>query len=164
MSKMTNLFDFGANATPSEISRLIAAGADVNVKNDRGFTPFMKAACLGFEECAKLLVEHGADVNAQSNDGSTALIYAVHSGIVSSVQFILEFSPDLTIIDNEGDTAIDCLQKNAFIDDGSKYRIATLLFRAGQELKAKQINHGGAIYRAYLDWLQSEKSLLILAA
>jgi len=55
------------------VELLIAAGADVNVKNQRGRTPLYDAAIWDRKDIAKLLFDAGADVNAKDNDGKTPL-------------------------------------------------------------------------------------------
>ena len=51
----------------------LAAGADVNAKNDGGFTPLHAAALNGHKEIAELLIEKGANLNAKDRRGRTPL-------------------------------------------------------------------------------------------
>src|SRR5690606_29403326 len=55
------------------IDLLLAAGADINARNDRGFSPIHGAAFWGWDEVLRHLVAQGADPLAQSNDGHTPL-------------------------------------------------------------------------------------------
>nr|WP_299868280.1 ankyrin repeat domain-containing protein [uncultured Hoeflea sp.] len=63
----------------SEVSRLIAAGADVNAQNANGTTPLMYAKTYAFRtgetEIMTTLIEHGADPLVRDNDGKTAADY-----------------------------------------------------------------------------------------
>jgi uncharacterized protein len=59
------------------VELLIAAGADVNVKNQRGRTPLYDAAIWDRKDIAKLLFDAGADVNAKDDNGETPLDYAI---------------------------------------------------------------------------------------
>ena len=60
------------SAATKEITELlIAKGADVNTKDDWGWTPLHPAAWEGQKEVAELLIANGADVNAKDVDGFT---------------------------------------------------------------------------------------------
>ena len=48
---------------------LITSGADVNDADDDGATPLHKAAFQGYTEIAELLIANGADVNAKTMSG-----------------------------------------------------------------------------------------------
>ena len=54
---------------------LLASGADVNGRIDRGRTPLFSAATAGWapEESARILLEHGADPHIRNADGRTVL-------------------------------------------------------------------------------------------
>lgn len=51
---------------------LLEAGAEVNVADERGVTPLMRAGGSGRVAVAKVLLESGADAYAQNADGHTA--------------------------------------------------------------------------------------------
>ena len=55
------------------VKKHLAAGADVNAKDENGETPLHLAAT---KETAELLIAEGADVNAKDKDGVTPLDYA----------------------------------------------------------------------------------------
>jgi cytohesin len=58
------------------VKEFLAAGVDVNAKNDWGETPLHRAAVKGRKEMAELLIAKGADVNAKDNKGRTPLDFA----------------------------------------------------------------------------------------
>jgi ankyrin repeat protein len=70
---------------------LIDAGADVNIRDDGGFTSLMQAARLGFLELCQLLVSAGADVKFADEDYQTALSIAVDAGEKEIVEYLLPF-------------------------------------------------------------------------
>jgi len=60
----------------AEVARLIAAGADVNARDNDGRTPLVRAAWYGHPDIVAALLKAGADVDARNNDGKTALMWA----------------------------------------------------------------------------------------
>jgi ankyrin repeat protein len=59
---------------------LLEHGAEVNAKQQEGFTPLHEAAQNGQLEMVQLLLQHGADVDAPKDDGQTALAIAEQHG------------------------------------------------------------------------------------
>jgi ankyrin repeat protein len=71
-------------------SSLIERGADVNARQQAGYTPLHEAAGSGKIEFARLFLDHGADVNAKTDDGKTALTLAKQAGKEKMVQLLRE--------------------------------------------------------------------------
>jgi ankyrin repeat protein len=69
---------------------LIERGADVNARQQSGFTPLHEAALTGKLEFARLFLDHGADINAKNDDGKTSLSIATEAGREAMVRFLLE--------------------------------------------------------------------------
>lgn len=55
------------------IETLVGWGADVNRKDEYGFTPLHLAALDGLASCVETLIYHGADVTTRSKKGNSAL-------------------------------------------------------------------------------------------
>ena len=60
------------------VKQHLAAGADVNTKDEFGVTPLHNAVWEGHKEIAKLLISRGADVNVLDGDGYTPLDLAIY--------------------------------------------------------------------------------------
>lgn len=69
-------------ATTRIVSRLLAAGADVNARAGGGYTPLHIAAFGGDVVMVNTLLAHGASAEARADDGRTALAIADEKGHV----------------------------------------------------------------------------------
>jgi ankyrin repeat protein len=61
------------------VERLIDKGADVNARDEAGWTPLHYAAFSGHKDVAELLIAKGADVNTKNDSGETPLHIAEHN-------------------------------------------------------------------------------------
>jgi ankyrin repeat protein len=59
---------------------LVAAGADVNARQQAGNTPLHETAQVGLVNLTRLLLEHGADPNARDDNGRTPADLAREGG------------------------------------------------------------------------------------
>ena len=116
------------------IKQHLAAGADVNAKDELGETPLSGAAYWGQKEVAELLIGKGADVNAKDGDGDTPLHEAALSGRKEIAELLIAKGADVNM-KNDGDwTPLDWA-----IDDYPE--LADLLRKhggkTGEELEAE---------------------------
>jgi ankyrin repeat protein len=88
------------------IETLLREGADINMRNSRGETPFLIAAQNDHREAVELFLENGNDVNEQNRGGETALSWAAKNGSKDLVQVLLLRGAEL-IIDYEKWSAIN---------------------------------------------------------
>lgn len=94
---------------------LLEQGADLEVKDQRGFTPLLMAAYCRGAAMARALVEHGADLDAAEATGGTALYWAVFGGDPDLARMFLDRGARLTpkvwqaAESNGGDGVIDVL-------------------------------------------------------
>src|SRR5262249_12093869 len=85
----------------------IAAGADVNGRDDLGATPLHDAAWNGHVEVAAFLLDRGADVKARHLEGgSTPLAYAVIKNNLAMVALLLSKGAVVRVTDSNGETPL----------------------------------------------------------
>ncbi len=85
----------------------IAAGSDLNQKDDYGSTPLIIATTFGKTAVARQLIEAGADLNATGGDGGTALHGAAFYCRIEIVEALLARGVDLSIRNKFGSTALE---------------------------------------------------------
>lgn len=89
------------------INYLISQGANVNVADTHGVTPFMRASQTGFIEGMEALIKAGARVDEPNATGETPLISAVHRRDTEMMRTLLKAGADPDRTDNAGRSARD---------------------------------------------------------
>ena len=121
------------------VKQHLAAGADVNAKNDREWqsfgyqasgpdaTPLHPAALYGHKEVVELLITAGADVNTKEKYEKTPLHHATRAGYYEIVKMLIAAGADVNVKNIAGKTPLD-FDGNADLVDGE---IADLLRKHG---------------------------------
>jgi ankyrin repeat protein len=86
--KVAPLHSAVARQSRNLVELLLARGADVNAKQQAGYTPLHGAAAAGERELCELLLRHGADRAAQSDDGKTPADLARDRGHATIAELI----------------------------------------------------------------------------
>ena len=109
---------------------LIAAGADVNAKDDIEDLPYLYAGAEGRIEILKMTLAAGADLKSTNRYGGTALIPAAHHGHPEAVRILLGTAIDKDHVNRLGWTAL--LEAVILGDGGPAHtEIVRLLVEAG---------------------------------
>lgn len=88
------------------VRRLLDAGADVNVRDERGRNAVLAATQGDHVPTARLLIERGADVNAQDAIEDSAFLLAGARGLTEIVRLALAAGADLKRVNRYGGTAL----------------------------------------------------------
>jgi ankyrin repeat protein/transposase-like protein len=160
----------------AHVTALVAAGADVNFKNDHGRTALMIAATKGHADIVKALIAAGADVNAKGNltsgsirsvykgEGASALTEAVRVGNLDCVNALIEAGSDVNAkVSRTADGG--CVQGQPLTE---AVRVGNLdclkaLIEAGADVDAKPEHGRTALMRAVLEDNLAALTLLIAA-
>lgn len=92
------------------VKQHIAAGTDLNVKDQYGSTPLHVATTFGKTDIALALIEGNADLSIKNNDGSSPLHIAAFFCRTEIVKALLDKEADKSAINNFGATAIQSVQ------------------------------------------------------
>lgn len=89
-----------------QVALLLAAGADSNARNLRGFTPLMITAGGGQVELAGLLLQYGARVDAVDEEGNSALHWAAYWGHPHLIQLLIQAGAQLNRRNQAGNSVL----------------------------------------------------------
>lgn len=108
---------------------LIDAGANINIKDDKGQTPLHKACISENQEMVKLLIQKGADLEIKDNDGDTALLIASLFNDLSIVVNLIDAGANIDALNNDRQTVDYILNNNLEIDELGRDRILIKLLQ-----------------------------------
>jgi len=96
-----SIHDAAAVGDIEAVKQHIAAGMDIDGKDENGMTPLFGAAFNGHKEVAELLIAAGADVNAKDEGGETPLLYAVTFGHKEIAELLIAEGADVNAKDDK---------------------------------------------------------------
>lgn len=94
LSGRTQLHKAFLSKKRNDITELIQAGIDVNIKDDMGDSVIMYASQYGWKEEVKQLLEAGANINEKDLDTNTPIIFSVGKNKKSLFEYLV-FNNDL---------------------------------------------------------------------
>ena len=93
------LFDAVKKGDIEALRKHLGAGADVNTKDDDGYTLLTVAVAYGSKGIVELLIFNGVDVNAKNDGGSTPLNIATAQGHKETVELLIFNGVDVNAFD-----------------------------------------------------------------
>ena len=123
-AETTVLSELVKDGTPEAIQEALSAGADVNARDEFGFTALILAAESNENpEVIRVLLEADAYVNARDKNGWTALMSAAWANLNPKViGLLLNAGADAKAKTNNGKTAWDEVQRNEKLIGTDAYR------------------------------------------
>ncbi len=93
------------NGAVSCVKHLLEAGANPDIRCNKGFTPLYRAAEYGHVEAVRLLLEHHANPDIQTSECNTALMRACCGKSGEIIDLLMEHNANPKITNNIGKTA-----------------------------------------------------------
>lgn len=152
------------NLSKAEV--LVSRGANINTKNDDGYTSLHFAVLKNFQSGIDYLIKKGANIDAKDNLGRTPLHWAARDGYLGIVQAITEGGANLDVKDKDNKTPSDLASwkgykniaqylKQVQLDKkllaaakGNDYHEVQILVSQGASLEAKDRNGRTSLYMA----------------
>lgn len=125
------------------VTILIENGADVNYRDNPGFTGLIYACRNGHIDIAKTLIENEADINHEDFNGNTAFIIACNNGHSKIIKILIENGANINHENKFGNTGLFLACKNGHID------IVKLLIKKGTNINHKNNNNETAFEKCY---------------
>lgn len=107
VASAADIFDAARAGDRAAIAAYVAAGGEVDVRTDRGFTPFILAAYNDQQAAAADLLKEGADACAVDAQGSNAFMGVAFRGHQRMAEWLLREAPcDVNHRNHAGQTAL----------------------------------------------------------
>jgi hypothetical protein len=160
LGKMPTLRDTwlhrAASSGREAVARLLLEHkAEVDAKDEYGWTVLHRAALNGHEAVARLLLEHKAEVDAKDKDGWTMLHRVALNGHEAVARLLLEHKAEVDARDEYGWTALHWAARNGH------EAVARLLLEHKAEVDAKDVYGLTALHRAAWDGREAVARLLL---
>ncbi len=93
-----SIFDCLDDSRLDMLKLLIAAGADVNIRDKFDETPLSECCSDFAPECVKLLIAHGANVNSRDAEGSTPIVSAIIGRQPEILRILIESGAAVNVV------------------------------------------------------------------
>ncbi|MFA6971612.1 MAG: ankyrin repeat domain-containing protein [Gallionella sp.] len=124
------------------VALFIEAPSNLEIRDNRGWTPLMMAAFSGRDEIVSLLIQYKADVNALDLGGNSALHWAAFGGHISCAKQLIAHQARLNSCNNFGWTPL--MQATA----RNHLEMVALLIASGTDLDAAANDGYTALHKA----------------
>jgi len=133
------------------VEKWIQKGANVNQKNEKGYTPLHIASTYGHIGIVNLLIEKGTNINEKADNGATPLHLASKFGHKNIVELLIEKDAIINVKKRNGETPLHLAAKNGY------FEIFYLLIEKKANLNEKRNKDGGSCLHFACYWYEHKK-------
>jgi len=117
----TALFEAVNAGDAATVQQLLAAGADVNARDEQGWSPLARAVYSqelkhGFVDVVQVLIEAGANLEATIGYGVRPLMLAAGYGETAVVEALLNAGAEILAKNEGGYTALMMVKQKHYVD------------------------------------------------
>ncbi len=118
----------------TRVKRFVEHGANVDTKDELGWTPLYWAASTGQENVAAFLIAKGANIHTKTNDGTTILYQAAQAGARELAELLISRGADVNTKGKYGNTPLHRAASAGHLE------VVELLIAKGATVNAKGRN------------------------
>ena len=152
-----SIFEAIENDNVQDMQKLLLAKPDLEIRNQKGWTPLVSAVKGKRAEIVELLAKTGANVNASSTSGTPVNCFAAENGDTNSLGILLKYKAD---VDATNRTGISTLFVAAY--EGHEAAVK-LLVKSGAQLE-KPIFAGDTVLMLIAKYGRLESAKILLRA
>lgn len=142
--KQSKLIQAAYHRDLDELNRLIAAGVDINARDEANQTALSTAARRGAKNVVSLLVQHGAQVDTYSSKNETPLMEVARSGGAEMASCLIAYGACIDAKGRDEITPLMMAAKDGHLD------VIKVLLQNGADTTAKDSNGWTATMHASL--------------
>lgn len=144
------IYEAAENGNLEELQKLISAGADIEERDEVGWTALHCAAFFGHSECLKELIKAGADINSLTIKGrQTALEKAEYKDETECIAILEQAQRDL-----EAKKELEELDKSLQVPEIKKSKFSKSLTKTLEELGTMLLSKNASYGNAALEPLR----------
>ena len=140
------------------IRTLVAAGANIEAREDEGKTPTHIATAQCYDENLRVLIELGADIEARDNEGLTPLMVAAGETFRKQMKVLLAAGANVHARDHRGRTPLMIAAAE------SSGKLVELLLKAGADVNARDAEGNTTFIHAAGGLFGTETMAALIAA
>ncbi len=106
-----DLFEAAQRGDVAGVKQALAAGVNINEKDEFGQPILMLVVTKGHLAVAKLLIKNGVNVNDRNKIDWTALMFAAMLGRLKIAELLIKNGADFNIKNKDGKTALEIAEK-----------------------------------------------------